>query len=189
MRLTQTMSPASNNLSPSEKRRKKPDLTRLAPPGMPYTAEVALFLIGLSIAFLYSWLFFARLVSAIEGLYLSTPQGTVLNADAVMPDFAELIRGALNGFLLLLPFTLLPALRHFLYFYQDSRSIYLMRRLPSRMELPRRCLSLTLAMMLLSLLTAALLLLLYFGIYFLATPKPCLTSGQWLRLWQSFFHP
>ena len=188
MRLTQTITPTSNNLSPSGNRRKKTDLTRLAPPGMPYTSEVALFLIGLFIAFLYSWLFFDRLVSAVEGLYLTTPQGAVLNADAVMPDFAELIRGTLNGFLLLLPFTLLPALRHFLYFYQDSRSIYLMRRLPSRMELPRRCLSLSLAMMFLSLFTAVLLLMLYFGIYFLATPKPCLTSGQWLRLWRSFFH-
>ena len=69
---------------------------------------------------------------------------------------------------------------HYLYHYQGSRSIYLMRRLPDRWELLRRCIALPLCGALAALLTGLLITLLWAGIYLLATPRELLSPLWYL---------
>ena len=78
----------------------------------------------------------------------------------------------------------LLAAYHYAYHRQGSKSIYLMRRLPSKLELHRRCLTLPIAGILIALLTAFLLLLIYYAVYMNVTPAECLMPGQWQKLWR-----
>lgn len=105
-----------------------------------------------------------------------------------MPLFAELLAESrpMAGFWITAACMAALAAWHYAYHYQGSRSIYLMRRLPSRWELWRRCLALPAAGAVCALLLAALLLLCYFGLYLLLTPRPCLQPGQWAGLGRYF---
>ena len=96
-----------------------------------------------------------------------------------MPAFFELLDKALLGYLVLSVGMVVMAVYSYSYFYQGSRSIYLMRRLPNRFELPRRCLTLPVAAILICMLAALGNGVLYYGIYRLLTPVECLPAGLW----------
>jgi amino acid transporter len=100
-----------------------------------------------------------------------------------MTDFYAILGGALYGFLILA--LCMPALilYHYAYHYQGSKNIYLMRRLPNRWELHKRCVTLPLLAALICLLSVLVLLCIYLGIYMTATPRECLTPGQWQKIW------
>jgi uncharacterized membrane protein YqhA len=101
-----------------------------------------------------------------------------------MPDFIDIFEGSLGGyFILSLCMLLLIALRY-AYYYQNSKSIYLMKRLPDKFELHRRCIILPVMAALSCAVIAFLVLLLYFGHYMLFTPDACLTPGQWAKIWR-----
>lgn len=164
----------------------KPDLARLVPPGFPLDAELGFFWLGCIGAALYGLYVYASHYSAASRqLYGFVGHTKQLIPGAVMPDFVTLLPGV---------FTLVPVLifvlivgfglSHYQFFYLGgSRSIYLMRRLPDKWELPRRCLALPLAEAAIVLLTAALLFLLCFLQYLTQTPPECLTPHQWAKIW------
>ena len=77
---------------------------------------------------------------------------------------------------------------HYCYHYQDSRSIYLMRRLPNRRELWRRCLGLPLLGVAACGVLSAAHVLVFYAIYHYAASPQCLQPGQWRMLWESLFH-
>ena len=136
-------------------------------------------MVGLTAAWMLSWSFFARYWNAYDVLFANRRGTKVLRQGAVMAPFHEVLGGALTGFGL---FALcMPALAvwNYFYHYQGSRSIYLMRRLPDRWELPRRCIAQPALALALCAVTAVVTLLLYFAFYWLVTPKECLQSGQW----------
>lgn len=162
----------------------KPDISRYAPPGLNLAPERNFFLTGLVCALLYSLGFFGRLTRAVNALYETRRGVRVLLEGAVMEDFAAVLGGALAGFLVLALCMLAFLIYHYTYHRQGSRSIYLMRRLPSRWELHRRCLTLPVLAALLCLLAAFLLLVIYYAIYRSATPEACLSGGQWRKLWR-----
>jgi uncharacterized membrane protein YqhA len=87
------------------------------------------------------------------------------------------------GFLILALCMLALIVYHYAYHYQGSKSIYLMKRLPNRWEMHRRCITLPLLAALICLIAAIAFLLIYFGIYMVFTPKECLTLGQWQKIW------
>ncbi len=165
---------------------KKLDLSRYAPPGLNLKPGRQVFITGAAASALGSLTFFARYFSARSTLYGYDGAVRVLLPDAVMPDFFPLLGNALYGFLILSLCMLGFIVYHYAYHRQGSRSIYLMRRLPNRFELHRRCLTLPLLAALLSLLFALLLILLCYAIYMLATPRECLTPHQWQRIWSVF---
>ena len=153
----------------------KPDLTRFAPPGVDVKKELRLYLTGLGLAAFWSlgWLY--RWAAALSELYIHWPDGTrVLNSERVMPWFFALMQGAPLGFALMALCMPALAVYHLLYFYQDSRSIYLMRRLPARGELLRRVLILPLMGLGGIVLTALILGLIYLGLYLVGTPESAL---------------
>lgn len=162
----------------------KTDLSRYTPPGFDSRYELRLFLAGTALATLHSLSFLSRFANAKSHLYGQMGTERYLLPGAVMPDFHILLGNALTGFLVLALFWVPVFVTvHYTYHWQDSKSVYLMRRLPNRWEFHRRCLTLPLSVALLCLAVAAILLLVYYGIYMAATPEECLTPRQWQKIW------
>ena len=163
---------------------KKLSLERYAPPGVNLKTERNLFICGMVAALLWSFSFFNSFSRYKGQLYYHRGDEAILREGAVMEDFVVVLDKSLLGFLLLAFCLIMVAVYHYAYHYQDSKSIYLMRRLPDNMELHRRCLTLPAAAIVIALLTAFVLLLIYYAVYMLATPPECLTPDQWQKLWR-----
>lgn len=162
-------------------------LERLIPVGIEYKRELAWLKGGLIAAFVYSLGFFFRFMDEYRSLFIPTDLNRrVLDVNAVMLDYVEILDGSLLLFFVLAVVMIALMVYHYSYHFQGSKSIYLMRRLPDRWELWRRCLALPIMGILISLLAAAILLLTYYGIYMLATPKACLSPSQWHKIWNIF---
>ena len=71
-------------------------------------------------------------------------------------------------------------------FWRGAKSIYLMRRLPDRWELARRCLAIPLLTVACALLLVVILLPAFYGIYLHLTPEDALRPGQLDKLWDNF---
>ncbi len=162
----------------------KLDLKRHVPPGFPVRRELTWIGVGLGASLLYSFRFLLTFFDSRSDLYETVDKARVLIAGAVMPDFADVLGSSLLGFVLVA--LCMPALilYHYAYHYQGGRSIYLMRRLPNRWELHRRCFTVPLLAAGASLLLWFVFLLLYYGIYMAGTPDACLAPGQWRKLWE-----
>lgn len=164
--------------------RKKLDLTRHAPPGYDLKAEKGLFFAGMVLSILYSLFAFGnRFSNHLAELYWINGSTKTLKAGAIMPDFVEILDGTLVGFFVLSACFLAQIAAHYVYHYQGSKSIYTMRRLPSRWELHRRCLTLPVLAAAIFLIMAFAILLIFYAVYMNVTPDVCLTPGQWQKIW------
>lgn len=161
------------------------DLERFAPAGYNMPMELKYFAGGLTVSFAYSLSYVFRFFSARRSLYyyLRTTGEWVLREGAVMEDFAVLLGGSMLMFRVLALGMALTAALHYAYHRRGSRSDYLMRRLPDRWEMHRRCLTVPVCTVLISLAAWFVLLLIYYGLYMLATPVQCLAPGQWAKIW------
>ncbi|MBQ8396888.1 MAG: hypothetical protein IJX53_01660 [Clostridia bacterium] len=165
---------------------KLPDLTRYAPLGYSLTLERTLYKFGLLFSGFYSLCFIDRYTRSFNNLRDWENKRYVLREGAVMPDFADLIDTAFIGFALVAAMMLCFIAVHYSYHTQGSRADYLMRRLPDRLELHRRCLTLPILAALGCAVCAFVLLLVYFAIYMLFTPQACLQPEQWYKIWRDF---
>lgn len=167
---------------------RKPDFSRYAPAGADLQPQRRTFMLGAAAAWLYSLGFVFRCIDARSMLYTyNALEGRrILRGDAVMPDFVQLLDKALLGFGFLALVMLGFSIFYYAYHRQGSRSIYLMRRLPDRWELHRRCLTLPLLGALCCIVMAVLLVMLYYGLYRLLTPEQCFRPGQWEMIWRMF---
>lgn len=160
-------------------------MKRFAPPGMDMDRMVNGYLTGLFLMLLFSVEYFERYQNAWRGLFYWPDEGEkVLILGAVMPDFVELLGESLRGFFLYCLVLLVVVVWNYLYYYQGSRSIYLMKRLPNRFELHKRAWVLPVAAVGITLLAALVVLVLYFEFYMIVTPKACITPGQWQSIWR-----
>ena len=157
-------------------------LVRLFPLGWPWRETVCWTALALGGAALYALLaFLLRLARAVEQLYARDMFGGRLELipGSTVPPFPQLFGGGLFWFwvaglcLVLLP--LLLCLWH----WRGSRSIYLMRRLPRRGELPRRCLAGPALLLVLTLLAAAAAVGLCALCYRSLTPAGHLPADAW----------
>ena len=150
------------------------DLSWYAPVGMKLHMEKTVWGLGLGASLIYSGIFLVRFADACGELYGYQGMEQVLIEGARMERFRVLLGNGLAGFAITALVMLLFSIYHYLYHFQDSKSIYLMRRLPRRWELLRRCLTLPVAAAVLSLAAAMVMQGFYFGIYLVFTPKGCL---------------
>ena len=170
-------------------KRRQIDWDNLVPLGLGGRLTAKWILAGLVFAVCFAWILFEYHLSSQHGqLYWYHINRRELNPDAVMGPFYMTIRGVFNGFGIVILCMLPLSAAHYFYHYQDTRSIYLMRRLPNRWELWRRCLALPLLCVVVCAVLAAAHLLIFYAIYYVSTPKQCLQPGQWRMLWENLFN-
>lgn len=161
----------------------KKDLSYYAPPGMELEQEKKIFVIGMVLSSLYSFLiFWIEFSDFLEKLYWKNGAKRCVIPGAVMPDFTVILGGSLLGFDIIFALMIAVIVMHYGYHTRESKSIYTMRRLPSRWELDRRCLTLPICGMIIARVTAFVILLICYGFYVGLTPKECLMSGQWQKI-------
>lgn len=146
------------------------------PPGYEYWERErngAVFL--LAIGAVLSLRFFGRLYQMVKGMYLYVGKERVLREDAreMLIPFSGLMQGHWRLYVPLLLFLAAMVLFRYLYYFRETRSIYLMRRLPVRGVLMASCLWGPLFGMAAGAAVFGLLQLLYYGIYLLALPQGC----------------
>lgn len=152
------------------------DLSRYAPPGTNIEKEIKNLCVGLAAATCCAVLVYGvRLRTAYDNLFDQIGRDRVLRTGAIMLPFDAILLYALWLFYLVALYSLASAvLHHITYYTGGSKSIYLMRRLPQRWELLRRDITLPLLGASISLLSALLLKLLFWGLYYWITPTQCL---------------
>ena len=153
-------------------------LSRLVPLGCDGRQELRWLLWGLAAGFAVDLRFVLAYFSARGGLYLYSGGVRQLIPGAVIAPFSDLLAWSLLGCFGAALAMLALAAWHYATHFRGSRSIYTMRRLPSRWELHRRCLTLPALGAAAYLLEAAALWGLDFLLYALATPAQCL-PGIW----------
>jgi len=159
------------------------DLSRHLPCGFPVKTEETILagMMGVSIGLTIP--LFVRILNARDDLFTYHFGQKRIYEGAVMADFIGLVEHAFLGFFLAMLLALILGIYHYAYHYQGSKSIYLMRRLPSAFELHRRCWSVPLAAIVIYAAALILLFLLYFAFYLLITPEGCLAPNQWQKIW------
>lgn len=149
---------------------------RFFPPGYAYEWErnIAglLFAIGAGL----SLSFFNRLYHTREMLcdYDNGTRQWFLRKGVVAASFTELIREHWRFYV---PFVLFLAIMvscHYFYYYRESKSIYLMRRLPRRGVTLGSCVKGPFLGLAVGAAALAALYLLYYGTYLLVIPRECL---------------
>lgn len=105
----------------------------------------------------------------------------------MMPYFYEILGNALLVIPIAFAAMFAMAAMHYVYHWQGSRSIYLMRRLPSRWELHRRCLTLPALGVAFFLILGAAEMFIMYGVYLLAAPEGTVAPDQFemlIELWR-----
>ena len=110
-----------------------------------------------------------------------------LISGAVMAPFYQVFDHAWDGYFLVLFCMLGFGICHMLYYRQDAKSIYTMRRLPDRISFIRYTWTLTVCEVMICLLFALGCLLVSFWMYCTVTPPECLPDGQWSLFWENLF--
>lgn len=147
---------------------------RLVPPGLDGLKEARCLLLAAAGAL--AWSIWAFVDPCIQMRQRGDRDWT--NQWAV-PFFGSMLPTAELGFLLLALCMPLLAGAHYFYHFHDGRSIYLMRRLPDRGELWRRCLTLPLTGLAAVLILTLGLSVLYFWLYETYALIDTDSQGRW----------
>ena len=149
-------------------------LEKYAPLGIGVEKQIKAFIAGGAIATLYSMLFFREYAIARAELYEHTTTGKKLIEGAIIQSFGGLTYYIFLGFNIMITITFLCSAFFYFYHYDGSKMIYLMKRLPNKWELLRRCVTLPIAGVIILFAWMNFLRLLYFAIYLIITPSQCL---------------
>lgn len=159
-------------------------LKRLAPPGTDLSKRLLEFWLWICCIAVFHLVFYAKLYSALDDLYYYRYGEKVMAEYTVMKPLGELLDHTLAGFLMAVLWQLFRIFSNYRSFYRESRSIYLMKRLPGKMELHRRCIGLPAVFIMGFMAIAALLTAFAFAVYFTKTPKQCLPTFMEINLWR-----
>lgn len=132
------------------------------------------------------FVFLFRYSAARSALYETVLGCRLLRAGAQIVPLSDILRGSFLAAPAYFLLCLADIGLNLASFYRGSKSIYLMRRLPDRWELPRRCAALPLLALAAGLVLTALLICLCNLLYFRATPQQCLPAGEHFLFWRAF---
>ena len=152
-------------------------LERRVPLGLDAGRELRWILGGIAAALLCNLRFVAAYGSSRAALYHWDGKQNVLMEGAKIAPFGELLGWSLAGCFVAAAFMAVLAAWHWGYHHRGAKSIYLMRRLPDRWELWRRCLTLPVLGAATYGMEALLLLAVDAAVYRLCTPAVCLAAG------------
>ena len=153
----------------------KKTIEKQLPPGVDSGIEIKAISFGLLAAVVYSLSFVYKYIDARNSLFVYK-YGSVkmIMEGAVMPAFAVILDDTMDGFLMFFWIMVVLIVMHYMTYYKESKSIYLMKRLPDKWELYRRSVVVPLVAILIQIITGAACLMLYYGIYLFFTPAQCL---------------
>lgn len=149
-------------------------LQRYCPPGYELKGEYRMFWAWLTVAVFYSMQFFINYYNAYENLFYYSGRVKVLNMTMRIQGFRELLAGSFDLFFLGAAFLGIVFILHYDYYRKQSKSIYLMKRLPDQKLLNKTYHVTPLIYGLIFLITGLILLAVYYMIYRLVTPQICL---------------
>ena len=157
-----------------------------SPPGMSLWRERAAFWSLLAVAVWYSLRFFATFQWHLQNVQdrLETYEAWGVDMRVNMTDLSDLLERKFTLFGVVILFCLIAIASRYRYYHQDSKSIYLMRRLPDRAEWHRSCLVQPLLRIALVLVVMTVLLLIFYAVYMNRVPEECLQPNQWQKLWR-----
>ena len=166
----------------------KTKLERLAPPGMDVRRELLIYL-GMALLFIacFSLPYFYDLQQALDDLYAWYGYGTkVLIKGSVMESFGSLMRHKFMAFWSYVCLCLGTGAGHYQMFRQESRSIYVMKRLKDPLELHRRCWALPLLAIAFGVVLMLVLTGIYKAVYLAKVPAVCLPASDEFDFWRLF---
>lgn len=149
-------------------------LEKYAPLGINLAKEVMLFVMSMTAAIFYSLSYILEYLRARGELYEIVNEKKVLMEGAEIASFETLLGNYLLGFVIVMLAMVGILIYHYAYHYMDSKVVYLMKRLPSKWEMHKRCLILPIAGILVAAVFMIVLQGIYYGIYLLFTPQQCL---------------
>lgn len=160
-------------------------IEKYAPPGFNVKMETGWIIMGYVLSVLYSciafmfkfFLEYRRFFRNDYGIYTEIPSG-------VMPSCAHLLEGIFFGFWVLVVILFVVCVLHYVYYFVGAKSIYTMKRLPNRLELLKRNLTIPFMCIVIILITVFLLIVIYYVFYMAVAPKNCIYPNQWLRIWR-----
>lgn len=164
-------------------RNKWESLSRLFPMGWPWQNEIMLTAAALGLSALTAMgLFLSRLTPALNALYERTFQDELMLVPGrLVPPYPQIFGNALLGFGLVALCLILLPIGHFLWHRWGARSDYLMRRLPRRQELAKRCITGSALLLVITVLMGLVMFGLLFLWYQAATPAGHLPPDVWAR--------
>ena len=164
-------------------RNKWESLSRLFPMGWPWQTEIMLTAAALGLSALTAMgLFLSRFSPALDDLYQRAyDQEPVLIPGRLVPPYPQVLGNALLGFGLVALCLILLPIGHFLWHRWGARSDYLMRRLPRRQELAKRCVTGSALLLVITALAGMVMFGLLFLWYQAATPAGHLPPDVWAR--------
>lgn len=159
------------------------DIGKYFPAGYEYKAELWTlggWLIG---SVIYSFSFFLNYYRAYMKLFFydRINEEFILKEGVFMERFSLLSDGIFRGFYLGVLLLGILAICHYTYYYQGSKSIYLMKRLPDRKMLLKSCICVPVVLGIFSVVLMTVLSLFYFGFYTWVTPEECIRYEQ--QIW------
>ncbi|MCF0137472.1 MAG: hypothetical protein HUJ66_03805 [Oscillospiraceae bacterium] len=166
------------------KHKLKHKLTKLIPPGANLRSELKEVCAALCIQAALSLGFLFRYYDAVDSLYIYSFGMRMLITDAVIENVGNLLEHCLIGFWVVVGFCVILTAAHYMSFYRETKSIYLMKRLPETIELHKRCLTLPVLGILAGIILSVLLVCIYVLIYYIATPSQCLPGHISINLWR-----
>ncbi|MGN0267109.1 MAG: hypothetical protein ACI4D7_05465 [Lachnospiraceae bacterium] len=159
-------------------------LEKRIPPGADPVQELCSCMVLLLLEFVISLGYLSAYYNHLDNLYYIKGRKKYLLEGAVMPSLNELMQGRMFGFVILICGCMVLAAVHYVSFYRESKSIYLMKRLKSASELHKRCLALPVLCILCGIILMVILIALYSFIYYNLTPAQCLPEPIPFDLWR-----
>ena len=136
-------------------------LGKYMPPGHSFRVQGTTWLLGVVFSVVYSFRFLDEYQIQQRKL---NPGNTMGDPGVFMKPFWEMLGSSLNAFYVVALLMLLFVFWNLHSFYEGSKSIYLMKRIPKK-ELYRRIFTLPLATALAALGLAGIMMLIYWGVY------------------------
>ena len=151
------------------------------PPGYEGDKEIRAVVVWLAASVVYSFRFFFTYKDCydlcvwkggmtVDGVIIA-PQ---IREGIMMPPFPEVLDNCMLGFGVAMVLLIIYGNLHYAYYFQESRSILLVRRLPDKWFVWRTCVAGPVLVAIMNLLIMGLLLLVYYGVYWFVTPAQCL---------------
>lgn len=149
-------------------------LEKYAPLGINVATEVGVYIAGVAIATLQSFTFLINYINARDELYTYRGSKRVLIEGTIIQDFNILLENVFLLSVIVCIATLLTTIFHYMYHYDGSKMMYLMKRLPDKLDLHRRCWTLPIVGTVLMAGWTIILKGIYYAVYILCTPSQCL---------------